>query len=52
MENGKKWYQKTFVVILLLVLFAPAGIFILWIYKVRRTAKKFLTAVFVLVPDF
>jgi len=48
MEGKKKWYQKTPGIIALLVLFFPAGLFLMWKYSNwKPKAKWIITAVFV-----
>jgi len=33
MENKKKWYQKSWGIIAILILFFPAGLFLMWTYS-------------------
>lgn len=48
--DNKKWYQKNGGIILMLILFFPVGIFLMWRYsKWSNVAKIIVTAFFVLV---
>lgn len=50
MENKRKWYQTNWGVILLLVLFFPAGLFLMWKYtNWHKYAKIGITGFFVLM---
>ncbi len=50
MNNGKKWYQTTWATILFLILFFPAGLFLMWKYtKWHRYAKIGITGFFALM---
>lgn len=47
METKKKWYQTTGGIILLLVLFFPAGLYLMWKHATwNKTAKWIVTGVF------
>lgn len=46
----KKWYQNNFVIIALLILFFPAGLFLMWKYSEwKKPVKWVITGVFVLL---
>jgi hypothetical protein len=47
-EKNKKWYQKTWIVILFLFLFFPLGLFLMWKYtKWSKKVKWVLTVIFI-----
>ncbi len=49
MNSSKKWYQKSFGIIALLILFFPAGLFLMWKYaNWNKYIKIGITAVFAL----
>ncbi len=44
---SKKWYQKTWFIVIMLILFAPVGIALLWTRKdMKKVTKVILTVVF------
>lgn len=45
----KKWYQKTWVIILFLIIFFPIGLVLTWLSKWNKCVKMAVTALFVLV---
>lgn len=50
METSKKWYQKTPGIIVLLVLFFPVGLFVMWKYASwHKFAKIGVTGLFALI---
>ena len=56
MEVNKKWYQKTWGIVALLILFFPVGLYLMWKHASwNKTAKWIVTGVFaffVLVSAF
>lgn len=49
-SKNKKWYQKTWGIILLLFLFFPVGLFFMWKYaRWSKKAKWIITGVFIFV---
>lgn len=47
MENNKRWYEKTGWIVVLIVLFFPVGLFLMWSYaKWNKTVKWIITAPF------
>lgn len=42
MENKKKWYQKTLVILALLVFFFPIGLFLMWKYANWNKSTKWI----------
>lgn len=46
---GKKWYQKTGWIIILLILFFPVGLFLMWKYTDWKKPIKWIITVFILI---
>lgn len=47
MDNGGKWYQKTWAIVLLLIIFFPIGLFLMWKYaKWNNKTKWVVTGIF------
>lgn len=50
METSKKWYQSSFGIIALLVLFFPAGLFLMWAFaNWNKWVKVVVTGIFVAI---
>lgn len=52
-SSKKKWYQKTWVIVLMLIIFFPVGLFLLWKYtNLKKPLKILITALIGLIFIF